>query len=82
MSCGPQTKTNETTCCFDDLCCEPWSGSTDPYPYNPDGNADSLIGVADLQDLLTTYGQGFVPNEILFEGQSSFQCAGRFAGTT
>ena len=40
------------------------------YPYNPDGNADSLIGVADLQDLLTTYGQGFAPNEILFEGQA------------
>jgi hypothetical protein len=38
------------------------------YPYNPDGNADALIGVTDLQDLLTTYGQGFVPNEILVEG--------------
>ena len=52
------------------ICAVSWSGSTDHYPYNPDGNADSLIGVADLQDLLTTYGQGFVPNEILFEGQA------------
>ena len=40
------------------------------YPYNPDGNADALIGVTDLQDLLATYGQGFVPNEILVEGQA------------
>ena len=23
------------------------------YPYNPDGNADSLIGASDIQDLLT-----------------------------
>ena len=35
------------------------------YPYNPDGNADTLIGVTDLQDLLTTYGQPFLPSEIL-----------------
>ena len=35
------------------------------YPYNPDGNADTLIGVTDLQDLLTNYGQPFLPSEIL-----------------
>ena len=40
------------------------------YPYNPDGNADTLIGVTDLQDLLTTYGQPFLPTEILVEGQT------------
>ena len=40
------------------------------YPYNPDGNADALIGVTDLQDLLATYGQGFVPNEILVDWQA------------
>ena len=40
------------------------------YPYNPDGNADTLIGVTDLQDLLTTYGQPFLPSEILVEGQT------------
>ena len=39
--------------------------STITYPYNPDGNADTLIGVTDLQDLLTTYGQPFLPSEIL-----------------
>ena len=31
-----------------------------PYlPYNPDENADGLIGVADLQGLLTAYGSEF-----------------------
>ena len=34
------------------------------YPYNPDGNADTLIGVTDLQDLLVVYGNTFVPSEI------------------
>ena len=35
------------------------------YPYNPDGNADSLISVPDIQDFLTVYGNNFVPNEIM-----------------
>ena len=35
------------------------------YPYNPDGNADTLIGVTDLQDILSTYGQPFLPSEVL-----------------
>ena len=35
------------------------------YPYNPDGNADALIGVTDLQDMLSTYGGAFLPSEIL-----------------
>ena len=35
------------------------------YPYNPDGNADSLIGASDLQDILSTYGGAFSPSEIL-----------------
>ena len=39
------------------------------YPYNPDGNADTLIGVTDLQDLLVTYGQPFLPSGILIDGQ-------------
>ena len=31
-----------------------------PYlPYNPDENADGLIGVADLQGLLSAYGSEF-----------------------
>lgn len=29
------------------------------YPYNPDGNADGLITVIDLQDLLSAYGLPF-----------------------
>ena len=40
------------------------------YPYNPDGNADALIGITDLQDMLTVYGQPFLPSEILVEGQA------------
>ena len=35
------------------------------YPYNPDGNADSAIGVSDIQDLLTVYGSPFSPSEIM-----------------
>ena len=34
------------------------------YPYNPDGNADTLIGITDLQDLLVVYGNPFLPSEI------------------
>ena len=29
------------------------------FPYNPDGNIDGLIGVQDLQDFLSIYGQEF-----------------------
>lgn len=29
------------------------------YPYNPDGNTDSLIGVSDLQDVLSVFGSPF-----------------------
>ena len=39
------------------------------YPYNPDGNADTLIGVSDLQDLLVIYGNPFIPSEILVNGE-------------
>ena len=39
--------------------------STITYPYNPDGNADSLISAPDIQDFLTVYGNNFVPNEIM-----------------
>ena len=35
------------------------------YPYNPDGNADSLISVPDIQDFLAVYGTNFVPDEIM-----------------
>ena len=40
------------------------------YPYNPDGNADSLIGASDIQDLLSGYGLPFSPSEILVDGQT------------
>jgi len=38
------------------------------YPYNPDGNADSLIGVYDLQDILSVYGQPFQTSEMTVNG--------------
>ena len=44
--------------------------STITYPYNPDGNADALIGVTDLQDMLSTYGGAFSPSEILLDGET------------
>ena len=34
------------------------------YPYNPDGDSNGLIGVTDLQDLLSTYGGSFSPGTI------------------
>ena len=34
-------------------------------PYNPDGDANGLIGVTDLQDLLSTYGEEFAPGTIM-----------------
>ena len=34
-------------------------------PYNPDGDANGLIGVTDLQDLLSTYGGEFAPGTIM-----------------
>ena len=37
------------------------------YPYNPDGNQSGSIGVSDLQDLLSTYGQAFSPGVIVVD---------------
>ena len=34
-------------------------------PYNPDGDANGLIGVTDLQDLLSTYGGEFTPGTVM-----------------
>ena len=36
-------------------------------PYNPDGDANGLIGVTDLQDLLSTYGGAFAPGAIVVD---------------
>ena len=38
------------------------------YPYNPDGNADALIGMTDLQDMLSVYEGAFSPSEIQIDG--------------
>lgn len=38
-------------------------------PYNPDSNADSAIGSADLIDLLATFGYEFLPPTIELEGE-------------
>ena len=35
------------------------------YPYNPDGNADSVISAPDLLDLLPIFGGTFTPQEIM-----------------
>ena len=35
------------------------------YPYNPDGNADSVISAPDLLDLLPIFGGAFTPQEIM-----------------
>ena len=37
------------------------------YPYNPDGNADSLIGISDLQDVLSGYGSPFNVQSIIID---------------
>ncbi len=37
------------------------------YPYNPDGNADNQIGISDLQDLLSGYGQYFELDSIYID---------------
>ena len=44
------------------------SQSSITYPFNPDGNADALIGVTDLQDMLSVYGGAFSPSEIQIDG--------------
>ena len=43
------------------------TAQTVTVPYNPDGDSNGLIGVADLQDLLTTYGGAFVPGSIVVD---------------
>jgi len=37
------------------------------YPYNPDGNGDQFIAMYDLQDLLSTFGQEWIPGEIMVD---------------
>ena len=49
------------------LVCLTSSSQENNFPYNPDGNGDSLIGVSDLQDLLTFYGLDFIPIEMMLD---------------
>jgi uncharacterized protein (TIGR02145 family) len=39
------------------------------YPYNPDGNADSVISAPDLLDFLPIFGGTFTPEEITVNGE-------------
>jgi hypothetical protein len=48
------------------LCFSLSAQETITYPYNPDGDADGLVAVPDLQDLLSVYGNPFSPAEITF----------------
>ena len=43
------------------------TAQTVTVPYNPDGDANGLIGVTDLQDLLSTYGGAFAPSVIVVD---------------
>ena len=42
-----------------------------PFPYNPDSDGDQLIGVTDLQSLLSSYGQEFLSGSFQFSGDST-----------
>ena len=55
--------------------------STIKYPYNPDGNADALIGVTDLQDMLSVYGGAFSPSEIQIDGVGLAEVIGQLQAT-
>ena len=46
------------------------------YPYNPDGDGNGLIGVMDLQDLLSTYGGAFAPGAIVVDSVELGQVLG------
>lgn len=46
-------------------------GQWPSLPYNPDGNADGLIGVADLQALLANYGSEFSSAVVSEDGESA-----------
>ena len=45
-------------------------------PYNPDANGDGLIGVADLQGLLATYGSEFENAIVAGDGESAIMDMG------
>ena len=49
--------------------------------YNPDGNADALIGVTDLQDMLSVYGGAFSPSDIQIDGVGLAEVIGQLQAT-
>ena len=50
-----------------------------PLPYNPDENGDGLIGVADLQGLLSNYGSEFSSAVLSEDGESAITYMGEMA---
>ena len=55
------------------------SAQSFPLPYNPDENGDGLIGVADLQGLLSNYGSEFSGAVISEDGESAITYMGEMA---
>lgn len=55
------------------------SAQSFPLPYNPDENGDGLIGVADLQGLLSNYGSEFSGAVISEDGESAITYMGDMA---
>jgi uncharacterized protein (TIGR02145 family) len=41
------------------------------YPFNPDGNADGLVSVSDLMELLTVYGEEFTAGNLSSDSTSA-----------
>ena len=50
-----------------------------PLPYNPDENGDGLIGVVDLQGLLSNYGSEFSGTVISEDGENAITYMGEMA---
>lgn len=50
-----------------------------PLPYNPDENGDGLIGVVDLQGLLSNYGSEFSGTVISEDGENAITYMGDMA---
>ena len=48
-------------------------------PYNPDENGDGLIGVVDLQGLLSNYGNEFAGVVVSEDGESAIVYMGEMA---
>ena len=40
------------------------------YPYNPDNQNDGHVGIEDILEILTVYGEEFIPEQLMVEGTS------------